>query len=101
MSERMTRRNAIGKAAATAGILGAGSALGGALRAEDAAPGAGLKGRINHSVCRWCYSKIPLDDLCQSGREMGLKSIDLVEVADFPVLKRHGLICAMVSGVPG
>ena len=101
MNERITRRQALGKAAVTAGLLGAGPMFGGALRAEDAAPGAGLKGRINHSVCRWCYSKIPLDDLCQSGREMGLKSIDLVEVADFPVLKKHGLICAMVTGVPG
>ncbi|HXD01096.1 MAG TPA: TIM barrel protein [Verrucomicrobiae bacterium] len=101
MSERITRRQAIGRAAATAGLLGAGSALGGALRAEEASAAAGLKGRINHSVCRWCYSKIPLDDLCQSAKEMGLKSIDLVEVVDFPTLKKHGLICAMVTGVPG
>ena len=95
MNERITRRQAIGRAAATAGLLG------GALHAEEVSPGAGLKGRINHSVCRWCYSKIPLEDLCQSAQGMGIKSVDLVEVADFPVLKKHGLICAMVTGVPG
>ena len=101
MGEHITRRQAIGKAAATAGLLGAGSTLGGALRAEETLAGAGLKGRINHSVCRWCYNKIPLEDLCQSAQGMGIKSIDLVEVADFPTLKKHGLICAMVTGVPG
>jgi len=32
---------------------------------------------------------------------MGLQSVELVEVKDFPTLKRHDLICAMVTGVPG
>ena len=99
MGQDMTRREALGKAAATAGLLGAASVLGGTLRAEEISTA--LKGRINQSVCRWCYSKVPLDDLCAAGKDMGLKSIDLVEVSDFPVLQKHGLICAMVTGVPG
>ena len=32
---------------------------------------------------------------------MGLRSIELLKVEDFPTLKKHGLACAMVSGVPG
>ena len=24
-----------------------------------------VKGNINHSVCRWCYNKIPLPELCR------------------------------------
>jgi hydroxypyruvate isomerase len=60
-----------------------------------------LKGHIRHSVCRWCYAKIPLEDLCQAARDMGIESIDLMEVKDFPVLKKYGLTCAMVTGVPG
>jgi hydroxypyruvate isomerase len=32
---------------------------------------------------------------------MGIQSIDLMEPPDFPTLKKHGLICAMVSGSPG
>ena len=60
-----------------------------------------MKGNVNHSVCRWCYSKIPLDDLCKAAKEMGLASVELVEVKDFPTLQKYGLICAMVSGVPG
>jgi hydroxypyruvate isomerase len=62
---------------------------------------AASKGRINHSVCKWCYSQIPLEDLCVAGKGMGLQSVELLEVKDFPTLKKHDLICAMVSGVPG
>jgi hydroxypyruvate isomerase len=53
--------------------------------------------KINHSVCRWCYEKIPLEDLCIAAREMGLKSIELLMPADFPTIQEHGLTCAMVS----
>jgi hydroxypyruvate isomerase len=60
-----------------------------------------LKGRIHHSVCQWCYDKIPLETLCSAAREMGLQSVELVTVTDFPILQRHNLVCAMVTGVPG
>lgn len=52
---------------------------------------------INHSVCRWCYDKIPLEDLCIAAKEMGLQSIELLMPTDFPTLQKHGLTCAMVS----
>jgi hydroxypyruvate isomerase len=65
-------------------------------RAEDA-PVAKLKGNIQHSACRWCYSKIKLDDLCAAGKEMGLAGIDLLQPADFETVKKHGLVCSMVS----
>lgn len=55
-------------------------------------------GRINHSVCRWCYPDIPLDDLCREARAMGITAIDLVGPAEWPVLKRHGLYAAMPHG---
>ena len=65
-------------------------------RAEDAAP-AKLKGNIKHSACRWCYGKIKLDDLCIAGKEMGLVAIDLLQPADFETVKKHDLVCSMVS----
>ncbi len=61
----------------------------------------GKKGRVNHSVCKWCYPKVSLDELCTAGKEMGISSIDLVTPADFPTLKKYGLVCAMVTGVGG
>ena len=56
--------------------------------------------RINHSVCKWCYGDIPLEDLCIAGRAMGLKSIDLLMPGDFPTLRKHGLTCAIVCNPP-
>ncbi len=65
------------------------------LSAADAAIGS--KGNIHHSVCKWCYPKVSLDDLCAAGKEMGLTSIDLLQPADFPTLKKHEMTCAMVA----
>ena len=53
------------------------------------------KGRIKQSVSRWCYQKIPLDELCQRSAEMGLKAIDLLGVEEWEVPHRYGLICSM------
>jgi hydroxypyruvate isomerase len=44
---------------------------------------------------------VSLEDLCRAATDIGIQSIDLMEVPDFDTLKKHGLICAMVSGVPG
>ncbi|MBA4141244.1 MAG: hydroxypyruvate isomerase, partial [Segetibacter sp.] len=30
-----------------------------------------LKGNINHSVCRWTYSSVPLEELCQHVNQIG------------------------------
>ena len=58
---------------------------------------AALKGRINHSVCKWCYPKVSLEDLCVAGKDMGLQSIELLAPADFPTIKKHGLSCAITT----
>jgi hydroxypyruvate isomerase len=60
-----------------------------------------LAGRIHHSVCRWCYKNIPLDDLCAAAKRIGLQSVEIITLDDLPVLKKHGLISAMITGVPG
>lgn len=52
---------------------------------------------IRHSVCRWCYDAIPLPDLCAAARDMGISSVELVMPGDMPVLREHGLECAMIS----
>ena len=52
---------------------------------------------IRHSVCRWCYQDIPLEDLCIASKEMGISSVELVMPDDMPVIAKHGLECAMIS----
>jgi hydroxypyruvate isomerase len=59
-----------------------------------------LKGNINHSVCRWCYNEISLDDLCKIAKKLGITSIDLVGPKDFKILHDHNLVCGMVYGLP-
>ncbi len=57
-----------------------------------------LKGNINHSVCHWCFSDIPLDEFCASVKAMGLKGVDLVGPEGWPTLKKHGLYSPMCNG---
>ncbi|MDB6124905.1 MAG: Xylose isomerase domain protein barrel [Pedosphaera sp.] len=97
----ISRRSALTKLAGTAAAIAATTSLSQRLTAADKAVGPDLKGRINHSVCAWCYKGIPLEDLCKAGKEMGLQSVELLMVSDIPTLKKHDLICAMMSGVPG
>jgi len=53
------------------------------------------KGRIRQSVSRWCYEKIPLDQLCGYAAKIGLNGVDLLEVDEYEVPRRYGLICTM------
>lgn len=52
---------------------------------------------VNHSVCKWCYAKTPLETLCQSAKDIGLSSIELLGPSDWPMLQKYGLTCAMAT----
>ena len=54
-----------------------------------------LKGNINHSVCQWTYNHIPLEELCVEVKKIGIGAIDLIAPKDWPILKKHGLLCSM------
>ncbi len=91
----MSRRSALQKVAAGAAAVAVAAKLSPVAHAQAAAP-AKLKGNINHSACRWCYSKIQLDNLCKASKEMGLVAIDLLHPNEFETVKKHGLVCSMV-----
>ncbi len=80
VSRRAMLAGAAGLVAAAAGVRGAEPKK--------------LKGRINHSVCKWCYG-MPLEKLAQHAASIGIKSVELVGPGDWPILKKHRLICAM------
>ena len=92
----LTRRWVLQSAAAVAGagVLGVPTAA----RADSGKVAS--KGRIHQSVCRWCFSKVPLEELCSAASRLGLVGIDLLTPADFPTLKKHGLICTMTTSHP-
>lgn len=57
-----------------------------------------MKGNINHSVCRWCFDGLSLDDLCIEAKKLGITGIDLVGPKDWPTLKKHGMVSTMCNG---
>jgi len=54
-----------------------------------------LKGNIRHSVSQWCFNDIPLEDLAQACKEMGIESIELLQEKDWATVKKFGLKCAV------
>lgn len=54
-----------------------------------------MKGNINHSVCRWCYGQIPLEELAERSAELGIKSVELTKPDEWHILEKHGLTCAL------
>src|SRR6478672_9521618 len=87
----MTRRQALGAlgAAAAATTLASHETLGHSAHAP---------GRLKQSVSRWCYGRIPLDDLCESARAIGYRSVELLSEKEWEIPKKHGLECAMANG---
>ena len=57
-----------------------------------------LKGKIKHSVARWCFNDIDLEVLCIEAKKIGITGIDLVGPKDWPILKKYDLVSAMCNG---
>jgi hydroxypyruvate isomerase len=97
MEKSFSRRNALqGLGLASATLLT--SSLSNRIEAADNQMDTTLKGRINHSACRWCYSSIPFEDLCKSAKEIGMKSLELTGPAEWEILKKYDLTSAMGWG---
>ena len=69
-----------------------------AARTASAEPAIVPAGRLKQSLCRWCYAKVPLDELCQAAVKLGLQAMDLLEPKDWPVAQRYGLKLTVVPG---
>jgi hydroxypyruvate isomerase len=57
-----------------------------------------MKGNINHSVCKWCYGQISLEEFSVVVKSMGIKGIDLIGPKEWPILKKYGLTSSMCNG---
>ena len=57
-----------------------------------------LKNNINHAVCHWCYSDIPLEDFLIAVKKIGVKGVDLMGPKEWPLLKKHGIHSSMCNG---
>tara|TARA_A100001011_G_scaffold209145_1_gene217313 strand:+ start:1832 stop:2728 length:897 start_codon:yes stop_codon:yes gene_type:complete len=56
------------------------------------------KGNINHSVCKWCYGEISLEEFAVNVKSIGITGIDLIGPEEWPILKKHNLTSSMCNG---
>ena len=78
-------------------VLAAGAALAAAPAAADFKPG----GRVKHSVVWWCFNgfgdKWDAPTMGRAAADLGIRSVELVEPDHWPILKAHGLTCAIAG----
>ena len=79
-----------GAALVAAGVAGRGA---GAAANQGGTPA--VRGRLKQSVSRWCFGKWSLDELCAHAARVGYRGIDLLGPAEWPVVRRHGLVCPL------
>ena len=98
MSNQTNRRMAIKTMLAGTAALGASSVIP-AMAAENKNLSAlKFKGNINHSVCRWCYNALTVEELCKAVKKIGFSAIDLVGPKDWPTLQQYGVFSSMCNG---
>lgn len=93
---KVTRRQALQASAGAALLLG-GVDVGHTAEQPLQEPTHKLRGRVKQSVCPWCFEPMPLETLCRHAVAMGIQSVELVEPKDWPILKKHGLVCALAA----
>jgi len=54
-------------------------------------------GRVKQSVVPWCFRPMTLEELCAAAVKLGLPSVELTTPGNFPLLKKHGLVCALTG----
>jgi hydroxypyruvate isomerase len=97
MRTPISRRTAIRSLAGAAAIATFPRSHAAASRRKTAAQKPAGAGSIRQSVCKWCFKDIPLDTFAAAAKDIGLESVELLNPADFPTLRKNGLLCAMVS----
>ena len=69
--------------------------------AQGSAPVA-RKGRIKQGVTRGVFARgMSLDDACREAARLGIKGFDLIGPADWPTLRKYGLVPSMYPLGPG
>ena len=93
LSENQSTRRALLGAAAGAAVL----SVAGNLYAQSTQPNAlpekpKMNGRIKQGVCKWCFGKMSLEQLCQLCVQLGIGAIDLIGPEDFHILKKYNIV---------
>ncbi len=94
----MSRREILKNSAGLAGLGIFGSSMEERFKKADIAVGAELNGKVQHSACRWCYDKIPFEELVVNAKRIGLSSIELTGPDQWDILKKHDMTAAIGWG---
>ena len=70
----------------------------GAVAVSGVAPAAAA-GRLKQSVCKWCYRDMSVKQLAEHSARMGIRSVELLEQDEWPLLEKYGLMCAVGTGI--
>jgi hydroxypyruvate isomerase len=54
--------------------------------------------RLPQSVCRWCFPKHSLTDLCAMAKRCDVQSVELLDPEDIERVRESGLQCAIANG---
>jgi hydroxypyruvate isomerase len=78
-------------------FLGASALVAPAAALAQSAP---PKGRLKQAATRGCFGALGKDfeKLCELASRLGLKGVDLVGPAEYPILKKYGLLPTMIYG---
>lgn len=106
---RLSRRNMLAGAAGSVAAAAAGMAQvasGQMIRRRRRVSAEGpavVNGRITQSVCGWCFTgdcsvkPMSLEELCQLAVKLGIKSVELIDPPEWPILKKYDLVCALAN----
>lgn len=99
MNHSEDRRALLRGAVASALGLSSLSALGaGLVSSSPTTVTPALKGHIRHSVARWTFGFLSLEELCLVVKRLGFLAIDLVGPKEWPTLKAQGVEASMCNG---
>ncbi len=101
MADRSNRRKLLKNLGLSAGILsvpGISGVFASELSSKAELSGSySISGKINHSVCRWCYQDIPLEEFTQACVRLGITGIDLLKPSEWDTVEKEGLVCTMAT----
>src|SRR5512142_3470453 len=70
--------------------------------ALDPTPPVQRKGRIKQGITRGVFAReMSMEDCCREAARLGIKGFDLIGPADWPMLKKYGLVPSMYPPGPG
>ena len=99
MSSKNNRREVLKNIALGSGVLSLGGIMSSfyAINSIDKKQISQMKNNINHSVCRWPYQDIPLEEFAMECAKMGLSGMDLLRPSEWETVEKFGLRCSMAT----